>query len=116
MPLRQIAQSMGLNAKTIANHQSIIKQKLGAESAVQLIRIAGGDVVGVAAATVTQEVAPAFPDAALPLLVRLRGRSFAWRSRARHTLPLPRLRRLRFICARSGMRAAPACPPASAPC
>jgi two-component system, NarL family, invasion response regulator UvrY len=39
MPLRDIAQSMGLNAKTIANHQSQIKNKLGAESAVQLIRI-----------------------------------------------------------------------------
>ncbi len=34
--VRQIAQTMGLNAKTIANHQSAIKQKLGAETAVQL--------------------------------------------------------------------------------
>jgi hypothetical protein len=29
---------MGLNAKTIANHQSAIKQKLGADTALQLLR------------------------------------------------------------------------------
>jgi two-component system, NarL family, invasion response regulator UvrY len=38
--IRNIAQSMGLNPKTIFNHQSAIRQKLGAESAVQLLRIA----------------------------------------------------------------------------
>jgi DNA-binding NarL/FixJ family response regulator len=38
-PLKEIAESMGLNPKTVANHQSAIKQKLGAESALQLIRI-----------------------------------------------------------------------------
>ena len=31
---------MGLNPKTVANHQSAIKQKLGADTAVQLLRIA----------------------------------------------------------------------------
>ncbi len=40
MSVRDIAQSMGLNPKTIANHQSAIKQKLGADTAVQLVRIA----------------------------------------------------------------------------
>ncbi len=38
--VRDIAQSMGLTAKTVANHQSTIKQKLGAESAIQLLRAA----------------------------------------------------------------------------
>lgn len=37
--VKDIAESMGLNMKTVANHQSAIKQKLGAESALQLIRI-----------------------------------------------------------------------------
>ncbi|HVY81274.1 MAG TPA: response regulator transcription factor [Steroidobacteraceae bacterium] len=37
--VRDIAEAMGLNAKTVANHQSAIKQKLGAETAVQLARI-----------------------------------------------------------------------------
>lgn len=36
--IKKIAQSMGLNPKTIANHQSSIKQKLGAETALQLLR------------------------------------------------------------------------------
>ena len=36
--VREIAESMGLNAKTIANYQSAIKQKLGADTAVQLLR------------------------------------------------------------------------------
>jgi two-component system invasion response regulator UvrY len=40
--IREIAQSMGLNPKTIFNHQSMIRQKLGAESAVQLLSIAKG--------------------------------------------------------------------------
>ena len=35
--VREIAESMGLNAKTVANHQSIIKQKLGADTAIQLL-------------------------------------------------------------------------------
>ncbi|MEP7246410.1 MAG: response regulator transcription factor [Gammaproteobacteria bacterium] len=39
--VRDIAQTMGLNPKTVANHQSAIKQKLGADTAVQLLRIAG---------------------------------------------------------------------------
>ena len=36
--IREIAESMGLNPKTIANHQSAIKQKLGADSAIQLLK------------------------------------------------------------------------------
>jgi DNA-binding NarL/FixJ family response regulator len=40
LSVRDIAQSMGLNPKTVANHQSAIKQKLGADTAVQLVRIA----------------------------------------------------------------------------
>ena len=39
--IRDIAQTMGVTPKTVANHQSAIKQKLGADSAVQLLRIAG---------------------------------------------------------------------------
>jgi DNA-binding NarL/FixJ family response regulator len=39
--IKEIAQSLGLNAKTVANHQSVIKQKLGAESAIQLLTKAG---------------------------------------------------------------------------
>ena len=35
--VREIAESMGLNAKTVANHQSTIKQKLGADTAIQLL-------------------------------------------------------------------------------
>ncbi len=38
--VRDIAQTMGLTAKTVANHQSVIKQKLGVESAIQLLRAA----------------------------------------------------------------------------
>jgi two-component system invasion response regulator UvrY len=38
--IKDIAHSMGLNPKTIANHQSIIKQKLGADTAIQLLRAA----------------------------------------------------------------------------
>jgi DNA-binding NarL/FixJ family response regulator len=34
----QIAQSMSLNSKTVANHQSAIKRKLGADSAIQLLK------------------------------------------------------------------------------
>ena len=35
-----IAERLGLSAKTVANHQSLIKQKLGATNALQLILIA----------------------------------------------------------------------------
>jgi two-component system, NarL family, invasion response regulator UvrY len=40
LPLKDIANALGLTPKTVSNHQSAIKQKLGAESAVQLVRIA----------------------------------------------------------------------------
>jgi len=33
-----IAESMQLNSKTVANHQSSIKRKLGADTAIQLLR------------------------------------------------------------------------------
>jgi DNA-binding NarL/FixJ family response regulator len=36
--VKEIAQSMGLNPKTISNHQSTIKQKLGADTAIQLFK------------------------------------------------------------------------------
>jgi two-component system, NarL family, invasion response regulator UvrY len=36
--IKEIAESMGLNPKTVANHQSAIKQKLGADTAIQLLR------------------------------------------------------------------------------
>jgi DNA-binding NarL/FixJ family response regulator len=36
--VKEIAQSMGLNPKTISNHQSAIKQKLGADTAIQLFK------------------------------------------------------------------------------
>ncbi|HUO67415.1 MAG TPA: LuxR C-terminal-related transcriptional regulator, partial [Gammaproteobacteria bacterium] len=39
-PIKDIAKTLGLTPKTVANHQSAIKQKLGADSAVQLLRIA----------------------------------------------------------------------------
>jgi two-component system, NarL family, invasion response regulator UvrY len=39
--IREIAQSLGLNTKTVANHQSVIKQKLGVETAIQLLTKAG---------------------------------------------------------------------------
>lgn len=38
--IRDIALAMGLNPKTVANHQSIIRQKFGAETAIQLLRMA----------------------------------------------------------------------------
>ncbi len=34
----QIAQAMSLNTKTVANHQTAIKRKLGADSAIQLLK------------------------------------------------------------------------------
>lgn len=39
--IRHIAQALNLTPKTVANHQSSIRQKLGADTAVQLLRIAG---------------------------------------------------------------------------
>jgi DNA-binding NarL/FixJ family response regulator len=36
--VRAIAEILGLNPKTVANHQSAIKQKLGADSALQLLQ------------------------------------------------------------------------------
>lgn len=39
-PLPDIARQLGVNQKTVANHQSSIRQKLGAGSATQLFRIA----------------------------------------------------------------------------
>jgi two-component system invasion response regulator UvrY len=38
--INDIALSMGINPKTVSNHQSLIRQKLGADSAVQLLSIA----------------------------------------------------------------------------
>jgi len=38
--IKDIAHSMGINPKTVSNHQSVIRQKLGADSAVQLLSIA----------------------------------------------------------------------------
>ena len=38
--IKDFAKTLGLTPKTVANHQSAIKQKLGADSAVQLLRIA----------------------------------------------------------------------------
>jgi two-component system invasion response regulator UvrY len=39
--IKDIAELLGLNAKTVANHQSVIKQKLGVETALQLLTKAG---------------------------------------------------------------------------
>jgi two-component system, NarL family, invasion response regulator UvrY len=36
--IKEIAESMGLNPKTISNHQTAIKQKLGADTAIQLLK------------------------------------------------------------------------------
>lgn len=38
--ISDIAQSLQINRKTVSNHQSLIRQKLGAESAMQLLSIA----------------------------------------------------------------------------
>ena len=38
--LNEIAQQLGLNPKTVSNHQSAIRQKLGAETAAQVLRAA----------------------------------------------------------------------------
>jgi two-component system invasion response regulator UvrY len=40
--IREIARSLGLNPKTVSNHQSVIRQKLGADSATTLLSIAKG--------------------------------------------------------------------------
>lgn len=40
MALRDIARQLGLTPKTVANHQSAIRQKLGADSAVRLLQAA----------------------------------------------------------------------------
>ena len=40
MALRDIAGQLGLTPKTVANHQSAIRQKLGADTAVQLLQAA----------------------------------------------------------------------------
>jgi two-component system, NarL family, invasion response regulator UvrY len=39
--IKDIAQVLGLTAKTVANHQSVIKQKLGVDTAIQLLTKAG---------------------------------------------------------------------------
>jgi two-component system invasion response regulator UvrY len=36
--VKEIAEALALNPKTVANHQSAIKQKLGADTAIQLLR------------------------------------------------------------------------------
>jgi DNA-binding NarL/FixJ family response regulator len=36
--VKSIAESMGLSPKTVANHQSVIKQKLAADTAIELLR------------------------------------------------------------------------------
>jgi DNA-binding NarL/FixJ family response regulator len=36
--VKEIAESLGLNPKTISNHQTAIKQKLGADTAIQLLK------------------------------------------------------------------------------
>ncbi len=36
--VKDIAHSLGLNSKTVANHQSAIRQKLGVDTAIQLLR------------------------------------------------------------------------------
>jgi DNA-binding CsgD family transcriptional regulator len=38
--LDDIARQLSLNSKTVANHQSLIKQKLGVDSTAQLFRAA----------------------------------------------------------------------------
>jgi DNA-binding NarL/FixJ family response regulator len=36
--IKEIADAIGLSPKTVANHQSAIKQKLEAETAIELLR------------------------------------------------------------------------------
>jgi two-component system, NarL family, invasion response regulator UvrY len=40
LPLKEIATRLGVHPKTVANHQSTIRQKLGADNSVQLLRSA----------------------------------------------------------------------------
>jgi DNA-binding NarL/FixJ family response regulator len=39
-PVRDIAERLGVTAKTVANQQTLIRQKLGAETPLQLLRAA----------------------------------------------------------------------------
>jgi two-component system, NarL family, invasion response regulator UvrY len=36
--VREIAEALGLNSKTVANHPSAVRQKLGAETTIELLR------------------------------------------------------------------------------
>jgi DNA-binding NarL/FixJ family response regulator len=36
--VQEIAEALGLNSKTVANHQSTVRQKLGAETTIELLR------------------------------------------------------------------------------
>ena len=47
--IRDIATSIGLTPKTVFNHQSTIKQKLGADTAVELVRLGNQLLQGVEA-------------------------------------------------------------------
>jgi two-component system, NarL family, invasion response regulator UvrY len=38
--VKRIGQKLGLSEKTVANHQSVIREKLGARNGVQLARMA----------------------------------------------------------------------------
>ena len=38
LSIKSIADTLGLSSKTVANHQSAIRQKLGADTAIQLLR------------------------------------------------------------------------------
>jgi two-component system, NarL family, invasion response regulator UvrY len=38
--IKDIAQAMGIHPKTVSNHQSVIRQKLGADTPIQLLRMA----------------------------------------------------------------------------
>ena len=40
LALKDIAERLGVHPKTVANHQSAIRQKLGADNPVQLLRMA----------------------------------------------------------------------------
>jgi len=40
--VRGIGEKLGLSEKTVANHQSVIREKLGARNGVQLARMAAG--------------------------------------------------------------------------
>ncbi|HXN10277.1 MAG TPA: LuxR C-terminal-related transcriptional regulator, partial [Steroidobacteraceae bacterium] len=37
---REIARVMGINPKTVSNHQSLIRQKLGADTPIELLHVA----------------------------------------------------------------------------